>query len=70
MADIRERLSDALLRFGTDAALDRTMMERRLMAARGQHGHREAAAALAAAACVDTAALWLSWRLRPRRISP
>jgi hypothetical protein len=68
MARIRERLSDALLRFGTDAALDRTMMERSLMATRGQRGHREAAAALAVAAWVDTAALWLSWRLRPRHL--
>lgn len=68
MARIRERLSDALLRFGTEAALDRRVMERSLMAARGQRGHREATAALAAAAWVDTTALWLSWRLRPRDI--
>jgi len=68
MARIRERLSDALLRFGTDAAFDRTMMERSLMARRGQRGHDEAAAALAIAAWVDGAALWLSWRLRPRDI--
>jgi hypothetical protein len=68
MASPRERLSDALLRFGTEATLDRTMMERSLVAARGRRGHREAAAALAVAAWVDTAALWLSWRLRPRRI--
>ncbi len=68
MASVRGRLSDALLRFGTEAALDRTMMERSLAAARGQRGHREATAALAVAAWVDTAALWLSWRLRPRHI--
>jgi hypothetical protein len=68
MAGIRERLSDALLRFGTEAALDRTRMERSLAGVYGQRGHREAAAALAVAAWVDTAALWLSWRLRPRHI--
>ena len=68
MVGIRERLSEALLRFGTEAAIDRTTMERSLQATRGQRGHREAAAALAVAAWVDAAAIWLSWRLRPRRI--
>jgi hypothetical protein len=68
MVRLRERLSDALLRFGTEAALDRRTLERSLLAARGQRGYREAAAAVAAAAWVDTAALWLSWRLRPRDI--
>ena len=68
MVPIRERLSDALLRFGTEAALDRTMMQHRLAAYRGQRGHYEAAAALAVSAWVDTAALWLSWRLRPRHL--
>ncbi len=68
MAVLRERLADALLRFGTDAAMDRVMLERSLTATHGRRGHREAVGALAVAAWVDTAALWLSWRLRPRRI--
>jgi hypothetical protein len=70
MPAFRERLSDALLRFGTDAALDRTMMERSLLTAVGQRGGREALGALEIARWVDSAALWMSWRLRPRNITP
>ncbi len=65
----RERLSDALLRFGTDAALDRTMMEKSLRADTGRTGRPEALGALEVARWVDSAALWMSWRLRPRQIT-
>ena len=68
MVCVRERLSDALLSFGTAAAIDRTTMQRSLESARGQRGYHEAAAALAVAAWVDSTVIWLSWRLRPRRI--
>jgi hypothetical protein len=70
MPAFRERLSDALLRFGTDAALDRTMMEQSLRAASGRSGRLEALGALEVARCVDSAILWMSWRLRPRQITP
>ena len=38
MLAFRERLSEALLRFGTEAALDRTTMEQSLRAAAGRRG--------------------------------
>lgn len=70
MPTFRERLSDALLRFGTDAALDRTMMEQSLRAASGRAGRPEALGALEVARWFESAVLWTSWRLRPRHIAP
>ena len=72
MVALRERLSDALLRFGTEAAMDRLATERSLEAARGARGARgydQATAALEVARWFDTAALWMAWRLRPRHIT-
>ena len=69
MLAFRERLSEALLRFGTEAALDRTMMEQSLRKASGGSGRPEALGALEVARWVDSAALWMSWRLRSRHIS-
>jgi hypothetical protein len=69
MVALRERLSDALLRFGTEAAVDRMTMQRSMEAARGARGHEQAAAALEVARWVDTVALWVAWRLRPRHIT-
>ena len=69
MAAIRERLSDALLRFGTDAAMDRVMLQRSLATARGGRGQQEALSAMEVARWVDGAALWIGWRLRPREIA-
>jgi len=70
MVALRERLSDALMRFGTEAAMDRMTMERSLGDARGAHGYDQATAALEFARWLDTAALWIAWRLRPRHITP
>lgn len=69
MPAYRERLSDALLRFGTEAALDRTTMEQSLRKAAGRSGRPEALGALEVARWVDSAVLWMSWRLRPGHIS-
>ena len=69
MVALRERLSDALMRFGTEAAMDRMTMERSLGAARGARGYEQAAAAMEVARWFDTAALWMAWRLRPRHIT-
>ncbi len=66
MAAIRERLSEALLRFGTVAAMDRMALQRSLATAQGARGTQEALSALEWARWVDTAALWLGWRLRSR----
>lgn len=67
--DLRERVSDILLRVGTENALDRAELARRL-AAVDPHtpGLASATQALAVARWVDSLVLWLSWRLRPRTI--
>lgn len=66
MPTVRERLSDALLRMGTDLALARAELERRLAADADRQGYERAQSVLMLARWVDTAVLWLSWRLRPR----
>jgi hypothetical protein len=68
MAGIRERLSDALLRFGTEAAMDRVTLQRSLAAAPGIRGSRDALGALEVARWFDAAVLWVGWRLRPRHL--
>jgi hypothetical protein len=68
MAGIRERLSDALLRFGTEAAMDRVTLERSLAAAPDARGSRDALGALEVARWFDAAVLWVGWRLRPRHL--
>jgi hypothetical protein len=68
---VRERASDTLLRVGTDNAIDRAALARALDAVPAHaRGRIEAAGALEVARWVDAAVLWLSWRLRPRRIAP
>ena len=62
----RERLSDALLRKGTELASERLEMTRRIAADPTRPGYDRALAALTVAEWVDSAILWLSWRLRPR----
>jgi hypothetical protein len=70
MPTLRERASDALLRIGTDNALDRAALLRGLDAVPGDApGHRAASGAMAVAGWVDGFVLWLSWRLRPRRFT-
>ncbi len=65
----RERASDALLRTGTENSIDRAELSRALAAVPSSaRGHLEATGALAVAGWVDAVVLWMSWRLRPRRI--
>ncbi|MDT7710766.1 MAG: hypothetical protein QOG20_6373 [Pseudonocardiales bacterium] len=67
---IRRRASDALLRIGTENALDRAQLTRGLAAVPSSTpGHLTATGAMAFAGWVDDVILWASWRLRPRRIS-
>ena len=68
MAAIRERLSEALLRFGTEAAMDRVLLQRSLATAPGARGSQEALGAMEVARWVDAAVLWVGWRLRPRHM--
>jgi hypothetical protein len=63
MAGIRDRLSEALLRFGTEAAMDRVTLQRSLTAAPEGPGSRQALGALEVARWVDSAVLWMGWRL-------
>jgi len=62
----RERLSEALLRTGTELASERVEMTRRMAADPTRPGYDRALAALTVAEWVDSVILWLSWRLRPR----
>ena len=68
MAGIRERLSEALLRFGTEAAMDRVALQRSLAAAAAVRSG-DALGALEVARWFDGAVLWLGWRLRPRHLA-
>jgi hypothetical protein len=63
MAAIRQRLSEALLRFGTEAAMDRVTLQRSLAAAPAARGSQEALGALEVARWVDSAVRWVGWRL-------
>ena len=65
---IRERLSDALLKFGTEAAMDRVALQRSLAAAPDARGSLDALSALEVARWFDAAVLWVGWRLRPRHL--
>jgi hypothetical protein len=62
---VRERLSDSLLRMGTDLALARAELQRRLVADVDRQAYERARSVVALARWCDTAVLWLSWRLRP-----
>jgi hypothetical protein len=71
MPTIRERVSDALLRAGIEGTMERRELERRLAAVRSDTpGHAGACAAALLAGWVDSAMLWLAWRLRPRTSFP
>jgi hypothetical protein len=68
---IRERASARLLRTGTELAIDQREIEERLAsaAARGS-AYSSAYGAVAMARWVDSAVLWLGWRLLPRTYLP
>jgi hypothetical protein len=65
---IRERLSDMLLRVGTESSIDSRYVAESMAAHAGSPHYDAALRALAAAQWVDSALLWLSWRLRPRTV--
>jgi hypothetical protein len=50
---------------GTDLALARAELQRRLVADGDRQAYERARIVVTLAGCVDTAILWLSWRLRP-----
>ena len=69
MASLRDRISDALLRVATANALDREQLARGVAAVPpSTAGYSSAMGAIACAGWVDSAMLWLSWRLRSNRL--
>ena len=69
---IRERAASALLRTGTELAIDQRELEDRLAAAAAPHraGYSSAFGAAAMARWTDSALLWLAWRIYPRTAVP
>ena len=68
---IRERVSAALLRTGTELAIDQRELEERLAAADTRDaGFSSAHGAVALARWTDAALLWLAWRIHPRTSMP
>jgi hypothetical protein len=68
---IRERASARLLRTGTELAIDQREFEERLAAASPRvSAYSSAYSAVAMARWVDSAVLWLGWRILPRTIFP
>ena len=64
---IRRRASEALLRQGTELFIDQRELEERLAASpRANAAYSSAHGAVAMARWVDSAILWLAWRLHPR----
>ena len=71
MRDIRVRASARLLRTGTQLAIDQREIEERLAAASPRVSpYSSAHGAVAMARWVDSAVLWLGWRLLPRTYLP
>ncbi len=64
---IRRRASEALLRQGTELSIDQRELEERLAASPyASAAYSSAHGAVAMARWVDSAILWLGWRLHPR----
>jgi hypothetical protein len=71
---IRGRVGARLLRTGTELAIDQRELEARMAAAAGPDGrsaaYSSAYGAVAMARWVDSAVLWLAWRILPRTSLP
>jgi hypothetical protein len=71
---LRERVSSRLLRTGTELAIDQRELEERMAAAAAAAGrsaaYSSAYGAVAMARRVDSAVLWLAWRILPRTSVP
>jgi hypothetical protein len=68
---IRERASARLLRTGTELAIDQREFEQRLAAASPRiSAYSSAYSVMAMARWVDSAVLWVGWRLLPRTCMP
>jgi hypothetical protein len=68
---IRQLTSEALLRHGMELAIDQRELEEGLAAAsRDGVAFSSAHGAVAMARWVDSAILWLGWRIHPRTFTP
>jgi hypothetical protein len=67
---LREVVSRRLLHGAAESAFDRLALERGLQAVPPHvRGRDEALAALGTARLLESAIIWLGWRLQPRNIS-
>ncbi len=67
MQKIRRRVSDKLLEGAMDRSLDARELEQNLLTVRSETpGYAVAARAARSAQRVESALLWLAWRLQPR----
>jgi hypothetical protein len=70
-ASMRERVSTAMLRAGTELAIDQREMEQRLAAvATRDSAYSSAHGAVAMARWTTSVLLWLAWRIHPRTSMP
>jgi hypothetical protein len=68
---IRERVSTAMLRTGTELAIDQRQMEQRLAAvATRDSAFSSAHGVVATARWANSFLLWLAWRISPRTAMP
>jgi hypothetical protein len=71
VTSIRERVAAALLRTGTELAIDQRELEERIAAVAGRDAAFSSAhGAVACARWSHRALLWLAWRIQPRTFVP
>jgi hypothetical protein len=69
--DLRTRVSERMLRTGTELAIDQRELEERLATVSGSElGYSGAQGAVALARWADSLVLWLAWRIHPRTFVP
>jgi len=69
--DLRTRVSERMLRTGTELAIDQRELEERLATvSRAELGYSGAQGAVALARWADSLVLWLAWRIHPRTFVP
>ena len=68
---VRQRVSDVLIRVGTERALSRRQLRQSLDTVHPEtRGYAEAMRVAETAKVVESALLWLGWRLQPRAVLP
>jgi hypothetical protein len=68
---LRSRVSTAMLRTGTELAIDQRELEERIATLpKGDVGYSSAYGAVRLARWADSVVLWLAWRIHPRTFVP